>query len=141
MSEAEVRDAELNLSLNTDNVSYIMRRIGSVIKNLVLVSFSTDSFLTRQVYIFEYIIIVSFSERATVQYLKSSKEFERNAYKNILLCYYIGMFLGRTSLTCLTLGQEKITLVSALQCLNTCIFFTAAKYEWMGVVWMMALML
>ena len=89
---------------------------------------------------FEYLIIVSLSERATFHYLKSESSFERNAYKNMLLCYYVGQLCGRSSLPCFKLSSLQISLVSFLQFLNVCVFWTVAKSEWMSIGQMMVLM-
>lgn len=86
-------------------------------------------------------MIVSFSERATVRFLNHTSGIEQHAYKHILLFYYIGTFIGRSSLSFFTLDIPKIKLVTFLQFINTVIFFTVAKYEWMGMSMMMLVMI
>ena len=88
----------------------------------------------------EYMIIVSLSERSTIRFVHSKSEFEKNAYKNLLLCYYLGMFVGRSSLICVKLRNALITLLTVLQSINVMLFWTIAKNEWMGIPQMMGVM-
>ena len=57
-----------------------------------------------------------------------------------MLCYYLGMFSGRLSISCFKLNKISITLCTVMQFVNCCFFWQAARYEYFSLTTMMIVM-
>lgn len=61
---------------------------------------------------------------------KDKKEWlERNAYVLLSLCYQIGVFISRSSLSIITI--RKVWYLTYAQVINFIFFFTVAFYKWL----------
>jgi battenin len=61
---------------------------------------------------------------------KDKKEWlERNAYVLLSLCYQIGVFISRSSLSIITI--RKVWYLTYAQVINFIFFFTVAYYKWL----------
>jgi uncharacterized membrane protein affecting hemolysin expression len=125
--QSEEQEAKENLQLNCQNITNCIKKVGDLIFNI---SFNQG---------LQYFITVSLAERATFKFLSSTNESERDAYKNLMLCYYIGIFLGRSSITFFKLKNWMMTATTILQIANVCVFWSIARNEWMPIKGMMCM--
>ena len=92
-----------NNPLGFESISDIFKNSGRVFLNLFLV------------YIFKYVSISGLSDRNTMEDTSSTNFLISNAYLFIQLIYNLGVFLGKSSLYCFTMGSIDIfTVASAI---------------------------
>ena len=125
--EPEAAEAAVNEELSFEAVRTVMRVVGQPILNLGLV------------YFLQYSCTTSFAERAHRHSSLSGDFWHRNAFVLLSFSYQLGVFVSRSSLHFFKFSNVRI--ITSAQVLNFLLFFSVAKWQWMGIMYQIPLML
>lgn len=87
----------------------------------------------------EYACTSSFADRAHLNSKQKKEWLEKNAFILLSLCYQIGVFISRSSLSLFTI--RKVWYLTYAQILNFILFFTIALYKWLPTYLQLPLMI
>ena len=127
LEQLEKEEAMINEQLDWSTFKTVFRKVGGPISNLTAV------------YYFEYSILTSFAERAHPKSDEASGDWwQENAFIILGLCYQVGVFVSRSSLSYFKLKQ--LWILTTIQGFNYLLFFSVAYYKWMQLRYQLPLM-
>ena len=91
-----------------------------------------------EVYFLEYACRTSFAERANPKTGEQEGFFESNAFVLLNLSFHLGMFVSRSSFVFFKV--RRVWIMTYLQTVNFCIFFSVAYWKWLSIEYQIPLM-
>ena len=91
-----------------------------------------------EVYFLEYACTTSFVERANPQSQNEEGFLHKNAFVLLSISYQVGVFISRSSFYFFKV--RRVWIMTYLQTINFCIFFSVAYWKWLSIEYQIPLM-
>ena len=91
-----------------------------------------------EVYFLEYACTTSFAERANPKSQDEDGFLRKNAYVLLSMSYQVGVFISRSSFYFFKV--RRVWIMTYLQTVNFCIFFSVAYWKWLSIEYQIPLM-